>query len=183
MSSCLRGFVPVMQRIWRETNDVAFALLLSACIRQISVFSSDTHQEAVVQPHPFVGAHTDGILVGQHSDSSMLQACTLGFFHVLRIGCRSAAMSIALPIAVFLSSFSHGFTRATQACYLSDTGVAYDTVLVYVFFNGNRWYTSLLRQGQEVGLRGMCLPCGKEKYVHLQKKRYLLEKHGSIAES
>ena len=110
VSSCLRGFVPVMQRIWRETNDVAFALLLSACIRQISVFSSDAHQEAVVQPHPFVGAHTDGILVGQHSDSSMLQACTLGLFHVLRIGSCSAAMSIALPIAVFLSSFSHGFT-------------------------------------------------------------------------
>ena len=80
-------------------------------------------------------------------------------------------MSIALPIAVFLSSFSHGFTRATQACYLSDTGVAYDTVLVYVFFNGNRWYTSLLRQGQEVGLRGMCLLCGKEKCVHLEKKK------------
>ena len=85
---------------FEDTKNVAFALLLSACIRQISVFSSHAHQEAGVQPHPFVGAYTDGILVGQHSDSSMLQACRLGLFHVLRIGSRSAAMG-RLPFIIF----------------------------------------------------------------------------------
>ena len=105
VSRCLHGFVRVMHTIWRETSDVAFALLLSACIIQISVPRSHVHQEAVVQPHSFVGAHTDGILVSQQSDSSMMQACTLGLFQV-----RSAAMSIALAIGLFLSSFSHGFT-------------------------------------------------------------------------
>ena len=34
------------------------------------------HQEAVVHPHSFVGAHVDGTLVSQQSDSSMMQACT-----------------------------------------------------------------------------------------------------------
>ena len=76
VSRCLHGFVRVMHTIWRETSDVAFALLLSACIIQISVPRSQVHQEAVVHPHSFVGAHVDGILVSQQSDSSMMQACT-----------------------------------------------------------------------------------------------------------
>ena len=48
-------------------------------------------------------------------NNEKMQPCIIVLFHILRIGSDTAAMSIALPIASFLSSFSNGFPRVTQA--------------------------------------------------------------------